>query len=231
MWGREVDGQVLTFRLAGINNQNFLMRDEQTGSYWQQISGRAISGPLRGKQLAMIHWDELSFATWQDENPTGKVLMPVGKYSAKYAAKDWEQKMARRPSIMDTKDLPPRELIVGVEINGDSRAYLHSHLLTHKLVQDRVGGRPIILVTNLDNKSIRAFLAELPGSTEVPDFYRNEQLGGGLLRDSITGGEWNFLGCAVSGSLEGKCLAPIRIVKDYWFDWQLYHPSTRISRN
>ena len=38
-----MSGLVLTFHLAGINNQNFLMRDEQTGTYWQQISGRAIS--------------------------------------------------------------------------------------------------------------------------------------------------------------------------------------------
>jgi hypothetical protein len=55
VWGREVTGLTLTFHLSGINNQNFLMRDEQTGTYWQQIStywrqigGRAISGPLTG---------------------------------------------------------------------------------------------------------------------------------------------------------------------------------------
>jgi len=34
-----VDGLKLTFHLAGINSQNFLMRDEETGTYWQQISG------------------------------------------------------------------------------------------------------------------------------------------------------------------------------------------------
>ena len=31
MWGRTVNGLTLTFHLAGINNQNFLMRDEETG--------------------------------------------------------------------------------------------------------------------------------------------------------------------------------------------------------
>ena len=230
MWGREVDGQVLTFHLAGINNQNFLMRDSETGSYWQQISGRAISGPLKGKQLAVIHWDELSFNLWRDENPQGTVLLPVGKYASQYAAKDWEEKMKKTPTVVDTKGtaLTPRELVIGLEVNGKARAYRHSYLLTQKLVQDRVGGEAIILVTALDGKSIRAFLAELPGSGEVPDFYRNEQLGGGLLRDSVTGEEWNFSGCAVSGPLQGKCLAPVRIIKDYWFDWHLYHPQTTL---
>ena len=35
---RDVAGRRLTLHLAGINNQNFLMRDEETGTYWQQIS-------------------------------------------------------------------------------------------------------------------------------------------------------------------------------------------------
>jgi len=63
VWRREIDGQRLTFRLAGINNQNFLMRDEETGTYWQQISGAAISGPLKGRQLTLVHSDELTLAT------------------------------------------------------------------------------------------------------------------------------------------------------------------------
>jgi hypothetical protein len=55
--------------LAGINNQNFLMRDEETGTFWQQISGRAISGPLNGSQLEPVHSDELTFALWRSEAP------------------------------------------------------------------------------------------------------------------------------------------------------------------
>jgi hypothetical protein len=56
----EIDGLRLTFHLAGINNQNFLMRDEQTGTYWQQITGAAISGPLAGRRLQIISSDELT---------------------------------------------------------------------------------------------------------------------------------------------------------------------------
>jgi len=44
---RVVNGVPLRFHLAGINNQNFLMRDEQTGTYWQQITGLAVSGTAR----------------------------------------------------------------------------------------------------------------------------------------------------------------------------------------
>ena len=33
------------------------MRDEQTGSWWQQVSGEAIQGPLKGRRLAGVVTD------------------------------------------------------------------------------------------------------------------------------------------------------------------------------
>lgn len=45
-----MNGRVLHFHLAGINNQNFIMRDEETGTWWQQVNGKAIHGPLKGHQ-------------------------------------------------------------------------------------------------------------------------------------------------------------------------------------
>src|ERR1019366_2040215 len=89
-WTREIDGRVLTFHLAGINNQNFLMRDEETGSFWQQISGAAVSGPLKGRQLTLVHTDELTLATWKSEQPRGTVLDDVPKYRSDYAKRDWD---------------------------------------------------------------------------------------------------------------------------------------------
>jgi len=92
-----LDGQRLTFRLSGINNQNFVMRDEQTGTWWQQVSGLAIQGPLKGKRLTLIPHDELMFATWKTEEPGGRVLKTDPKIVKEedYEPADWE-KMARR---------------------------------------------------------------------------------------------------------------------------------------
>jgi len=36
------------------------MRDEEMGSFWQQFSGRAISGPMRGEQLPLIHFTPMN---------------------------------------------------------------------------------------------------------------------------------------------------------------------------
>ena len=54
MWKSIVDGQELTFYLVGINNQNFIMADHQTGTWWQQVTGEAIRGSLTWSEHPQI---------------------------------------------------------------------------------------------------------------------------------------------------------------------------------
>ena len=227
MWGRKIEGLVLTFHLAGINNQNFLMRDDQTGTYWQQISGKAISGPMRGRTLPLVNSDEISFRLWSAEQPHGQVLAPITKYASEYEAKDWDKKMAKARVVIQfpKSGLPMREQVFGVETNQASRAYPVTKLIADKLVLDRVGGQAILLVTASDNASIRAFRNLSPAR----DFYRAAE-GGFLMTDAQTGSKWNFQGCAVDGPEKGRCLEPVRMIKDYWFDWKNYHPGTTIYK-
>jgi len=231
VWRRQADGRVLTWRLAGINNQNFLARDEETGSFWQQISGKGVSGSMAGKQLELVHSDEVTFGLWRSENPNGKVLKPLPQFASDYEDKDWDVKMKRVRTVVDTKKTgrKPRELMLGVTAGDSVKAYVLDRVLEQKLVQDRVGSEPVILVVGPDNKSVRVFASRLPGSAEAPDFYRetDPKAGGPLMRDS-GGSEWSFQGCAVTGAAAGKCLAPVAALKDYWFDWHRYHPETAV---
>ena len=223
---------MLTFHLAGINNQNFLMRDEETGSFWQQISGKAVSGPLAGRQLEPVGSEELSFALWRKENPQGMVLLPVAKFQQEYEPKDWEKRIGRARTVVDTSKtgIAPRTLMLGIELAGQSRAYPLNRVLEQKLVQDQVGGVAIILVVGQDGKSVRAFKREIPGIVPEAEFYRKQEgaSGDGLFVDSATGGEWNFKGCAVSGPGGNRCLTAVATIRDYWFDWHLYHPKTTV---
>ena len=226
MWSREIDGLRLTFHLAGINNQNFLMRDEETGTYWQQISGNAISGPLAGRHLTLILSDELNFATWRAEQPQGTVLQDVTVFASAYSKKDWDVRMRRVPVVIDFPEhgLKPRDLMLGINLAGAGRAFLYERVIREKLVEDHVGGEPILLVVGPDNESVRAFRDRIPGVDGAPDFYRVT----GQFMDAATGSYWNFQGCAVSGKSFGVCLEQIPMLKDYWFDWRNYHPRTTI---
>jgi hypothetical protein len=229
VWKRTAKGLILSFHLAGINNQNFLMRDDQTGTFWQQISGRAISGPLAGAQLEPVYSDELTFSLWRDEAPNGTVLKQSPKDAGEYETKDWDVGMAKARTVLDfpNSGLKSRDLVFGVNAFGGSRAYLVARILSTKLIEDRVGGEPILVVVGPDGKSIRIFQARLQGQAVPPDYY---SVKAALFMDSETGSEWDFSGCAVAGKRRGACLRAVYGLKDYWFDWRNYHPDTTIFR-
>jgi len=222
VWGREVDGLRLTFHLAGINNQNFLMRDEETGTYWQQISGRAISGPLSGQTLPVVRFDELTFALWKSEQPDGTVLRDVAAYVSDYARKDWDVRMRKAPTVLSYAQpgLAPRDLMLGVAAFGAARAFPYDAVVKEKLVLDREAGQPVLLVVGPDGQSVRAFRAP-------SDFYRTAG-SSALMMDATTGSQWNFQGCSVEGPSKGACLESVAAIKDYWFDWRHYHPDTTV---
>ena len=74
VWESTVDGQELTFELVGVNNQNFIMTDHQTGTWWQQVNGKAIRGPLKGKVLERVPSEITTWGLWRNERPGGRVL-------------------------------------------------------------------------------------------------------------------------------------------------------------
>jgi hypothetical protein len=217
-----VDGLPLTFHLAGINNQNFLMRDEETGTFWQQISGAAVSGPLKGRNLVLVPSDELTLDLWKGEQPSGTVLRDAAAYASQYAKKDWDVRMQKVPTVLSYAQagLVPRTLVVGVRMSGAARAYPFDAILQQKLIQDRLGGQAILIVVGPDGQSVRGFRADA-------EFYRLMDHKA-LMMDAATGSEWDFHGCAVEGKLKGRCLERIDVIKDYWFDWRHYNNTTTV---
>lgn len=249
MWKRTANGRTLHFYLAGINNQNFLMRDKETGTWWQQITGKAIYGPMKGAALELVPSDELTFGEWKTEVTNGQVLAEVPKYSKKYES-NWEPEVAKLPVVMSFPgtELKSRDVVVGLEINGASRAYPWETLVKQSPVMDRAGNTPLLIVVAPDGKSFRAFISRVDGKDS--EFFlkgddapappqsadqktaSSEPVKTWSLVDSATASEWNFQGCAISGISQGKCLDRVPgALKDYWFDWRNYHPDTTIYKH
>lgn len=228
MWRAEIDGRKLSFHLTGINNQNFLMADEQTGSWWQQVTGEAVFGPLRGKHLELVFHDEIGFGAWKREHPGGRVLRPDDSAPWRRFTKDWEVETARLPVVTPVRagdPLKPRDVVVGIRLGGTTRAYPLEALQRQSPVVDAVGGVPVALIVGEDGRSVRAFERTVDGR-ELHLFAKP----GIPLRlvDAETGSEWSFAGEAIAGPLAGKKLAKVYALKDYWFDWWTYNPRTSI---
>jgi len=147
------------------------MRDKETGSWWQQITGKAIYGPLKGSTLELVPSDELTFGQWKSEVSDGKVLAPVAKYVKEYDS-DWEPEVAKLPVVISFPgtELKSRDIVVGVEIDGTSRAYPWDKLVKQSPVVDRVNGKPILIAVGPDGKSFRVFVSRIDGKDS--EFFR-----------------------------------------------------------
>lgn len=243
MWTRTVNGRDLHFYLAGINNQNFLMRDKETGTWWQQITGKAIYGPLQGAALDLVISDELTFGEWRTESPSGTVLAPLAKYTKEYDP-NWEPDVAKLPVVISFpgSELKSRDVVIGLTIDSTARAYPWESFAKQSPVVDRVGGTPLLLVLGPDGKSFRVFVARIDGkdsefflqtntSADAPaDKNVSADKKDWALLDTSTNSQWNFQGCAISGPAAAKCLDRIPALKDYWFDWRNYHPETTVYK-
>ena len=207
------------------------MRDEETGSWWQQVTGEAIQGPLKGQHLRPVFHDELTFGLWKREKPAGRVLRPNEEIAraGKYVPANWEERMNKLPvttSVALDKSLEPRALVIGLTVNGASKAYPFEALVKQSLILDDVGGVPVFIVLADDKRSVRAFERVVDG--RKLEFFVKPNAASLTLVDAESGSEWDFTGRAISGSLSGKQLKKVPVLNDYWFDWKTYNPRTLI---
>src|SRR3989442_12782993 len=205
------------------------MRDEQTGSWWQQVSGEAIQGPLEGRRLTGVVHDEVSFGIWKAERPGGRVLKPVPGKSEEYAPANWERRMKKAPTVTPKAPgdpLEPRTVVVGVALNGRARAYPFPLVRMPSPGLDILGGVPIVLVVGEDQKSIRVFERTLDGRTL--ELFAKAGAPNLRLVDAETGSEWDFGGRALSGPLAGGPVPRGKGLKEYWVRWETYQPATAV---
>ena len=132
---------------------------------------------------------------------------------------------------VDANDkLKPRALIAGIVVNGKAIAYPLAVLQQQRLIINTIDTTPIFVALGEDNKSVRVFDRRVDERTL--EFFVKAPTGNEAtplqLVDAETGSTWDFSGKGISGPLAGKQLRKIAVLKDYWFDWKIYHPTTSV---
>ncbi len=75
MYSRRLESRTLTFGHEGVLYKNsFVMYDRETGSLWVHTTGKAIRGPLKGKQLTFLPSMMTTWGRWRSEHPETLVL-------------------------------------------------------------------------------------------------------------------------------------------------------------
>lgn len=137
------------------------------------------------------------------------------------------------PSFRETervRDLTDEEPVLSVEVGDDARAYPLRYLIFHEIVNDVVGGDPLVVTyCPLCNTGI-AFRRPRVGGHVLDFGVSGRLLNGNLVMvDRQTSSLWSqALGEAVSGELEGRRLefVPAQIVG--WSQWRRANPVGRV---
>ena len=242
---RRAAGQVLDFGTSGnLRKSDLVMYDRQTESWWQQAIGQAIVGELTGTHLTILPASIVSWASFRTAYPRSEVLSKDTGFGRSYGVNPYigYDSANSHPFLFDGKldgRLPPKEHVVTVSIGAEDVAYPYSLLKQRRVVQDTVGGGPIVVfyepgaTSGLDAATVAdGFDVGASGvfSSELDGRRLTFTAGGSAFVDAETGSRWNLLGQAVSGPMAGRQLVPILHGDYFWFAWAAFKPSTRIYR-
>lgn len=208
-----VDGRVESFRLVGMDHFNAMLEDRTTGSWWRQANGEAIAGSRKGATLAEIPRLQVTLDEWLALHPTSVVMQGDPTFAEQYAKDYAFERGTSRKTLTGTDTLSWREKswVVGLTVNQRSKAYDWNRLRRERVVNDEVGGTPVLLVLSSDNASFYAY--------ERPDAQTRFTLRG----DSLVGAGRAY---AMSGRGATDSLKLLNASQEFWHSWREFQPAT-----
>jgi hypothetical protein len=243
---RRVGDRVLDFGTTGnLRHSDLVMYDRQTESWWQQATGRAIVGELTGTQLDFLPSQLTSWGQFVASHPDGTVLSRETGHPRDYDRNPYPgyDSIDSDPFLLEDKTLidgrlSPKVRILGLVVGDEAVAYPFPFLAEQPVVNDEVGGQPVVVAwtdgtaSGLGGPTVaggeivgaaNAFSAVLDGRTLT-----FEPADGGAMRDLETGSTWTFEGRATAGELAGTQLELLVADSPFWFAWAVFRPDTRV---
>ena len=229
----EVKGRTLHFQYDRMVGANEVQKDLETGTSWQQATGEAIDGPLKGTRLTLYPVVRTTWAEWRKRYPRTMVLKPLPGYAERMPNRSTRIKAVTRlgpegapnGALALDKRLPARETVAGLEVGGETVAYPFSELRIAQVVNDRVGGLPIVIVHQPSSDTTTAFDAR--GKGKVLTFQAAND-DASSVTDLETRSTWNAYGLCLEGPLKGTQLKQLILVPQFWFAWSQFHQGTRV---
>lgn len=245
---RELDGQLLDFSVR--NNAFPIVMEDQEGNLWDWF-GRAVAGPLQGAQLKNVNSGLGYWLIFSSMYPKVEIhgAPEVNEIIPFENDEDWGINTAHVargagfnaiPSINNPRFLLYEEsaekgeapqnnqLIVGLSINDEVKAYPHFILDYHEIVNDVVGGVPVS-VTYCPLTGTAKVYDRSQGADDffgVSGLLYNSNL---MPFDANTSSIWHQLeGRCVNGPRLGETIPLIPHIETSWGTWKQAYPETQI---
>jgi len=218
-----INGKKVNFRLVGMDHFNAMFEDAATGTWWQQATGKAIAGPLKGAAVKQIPFKQLSLAAWLREYPHSNVMQPDTNFKKDYNdLADYDDGTINgNLEKRDSASWKLKSWVVGVMYKNAAKAYDWNQLVDNKIINDSVEGLSVLLTLENDGASFHVFDRRVNG--QILSFGRRED---DLFIDKNTLSTWNMDGLCVEGVLKGFKLSVVQSYQEFWHSWNTFHPNT-----
>ena len=165
-----VDGQVHWFQEQGLYDGLFLMRDDESGTFWDHMTGEAVYGPLTGRQLAVTNIFQTTVGQVLDQNPSvrvalsDRILWEERQLTLRGLVSSMGNRLSRMfQSTVEAEDdrRPTMDLGMGLWEGEQSRYYPYETVVeSGNAVLDGFAGRPVVVFLDPSAYSLSAFFVE-----------------------------------------------------------------------
>ena len=210
-----VNGKKEKFRLVGMDHFNAMLEDATTKSWWRQVTGEAITGKLKGQQLPEVYSIQTSLAAWLQLNPNSLIMQADENFIRSYDSTFKFESGASKSKLTGTDSLSwkDKSWVIGVKAGKETKAYDWNKLKKEKLMQDKIGATPVIIVLSNNDKSFFAF--ERPTDNSIFNLS-----GDTLLFDNH---KYRIDGKGIDTSFS---LKPLPASQEFWHSWRTFNPGT-----
>jgi len=221
-----VDDRVHWFQEQGLYDGLFLMKDDESGTFWDHMTGEAVYGPLTGQRLEVANIFQTSVAQAMDENPEARValsdriLWEEERLTLGGLVSSMGNRLSRMfQSTVEAEDdrRPTMDLGMGLWEGETSRYYPYETVVeAGNAVSDTFAGRRVIVFLDPAAYSLSAFYVD-SGSFEWE---------GEILRL----GDGSYVANGVLHGPEGDPLDASRPLQIFtrWYGFSLTFPGTEI---
>jgi hypothetical protein len=230
---RAPSGKPYIFDTSGLlYRSNKLMLDRQTFTLWSNLLGEPVIGRLAGgsARLEVLPMTLTTWETWLADHPDTRVLdlKAIEKEAGRKYGFDYVPGAADRartgvsfPIWLKSDSLERDREVFTLRVNGAAKAYPVDRVLVHRVINDELGGLPIVIVGDPESGSIRAYRR---GDRE---FSKTDERA--RVRDR-NGKTW-VLGehslTAANGG-DGSELERLPGHVAFWFGWYAFYPQTAV---
>jgi hypothetical protein len=215
-----VDDKLEHFRLVGMDHFNAMFEDATTRSWWRQVNGVAIAGPLKGESLAEIPSEQMRLQAWIARHPNALIMQADSTFKEEYEGlKNYDEGKGQSAlTRTDSLSWQDKSWIVGVQLGMNARAYDWNEMIAHRVLNDTLAGTALVVAVESDSASFHVWQRD-----SLKFVYDSAAA---RLKDEQTQSLWNWKGECVEGVLKGSRLQFVQAYQEFWHSWRTFHPQT-----